>query len=71
VWLLTIQDGGDFNELDGLPPDMVYISGPHSDQTAAYLAVVSAARHGDIPGARIEQAVLRVLQVKQRLGLIR
>jgi beta-N-acetylhexosaminidase len=51
--------------------DMVYISGPHSDQTAAYLAVVGAARHGDIPAARIEQAVLRVLQVKQRLGLIR
>jgi beta-N-acetylhexosaminidase len=51
--------------------DMVYISGPHSDQTAAYLAVVSAARHREIPAARIQEAVLRVLQVKQRLGLIR
>jgi beta-N-acetylhexosaminidase len=50
--------------------DMVYISGPHSDQTAAYLAVVSAARHGQIPAARIDAAVLRILGVKKRLGLI-
>lgn len=50
--------------------DMVWISGPSSDQTAAYSAVLSAARSGQIPAARIEQAVLRILEVKQRLGLI-
>jgi beta-N-acetylhexosaminidase len=50
--------------------DMVWISGPRDDQMAAYLAVVNAARQGEIPAARIQEAVLRVLQTKQRLGLI-
>jgi beta-N-acetylhexosaminidase len=50
--------------------DMVWISGPSSDQSAAYSAVLSAARSGQISAARIEQAVLRILEVKQRLGLI-
>ena len=50
--------------------DMVWISGPRSDQTAAYLAVLNAARHGEISADRIESAVLRILQTKQRLGLI-
>src|SRR5205823_8342976 len=50
--------------------DMVWISGPRSDQTAAYLAVLNAARHGEISAGRIESAVLRILQTKQRLGLI-
>jgi len=50
--------------------DMVWISGPSRDQSAAYSAVLSAARSGQIPAARIEQAVLRILEVKQRLGLI-
>jgi beta-N-acetylhexosaminidase len=50
--------------------DMVWISGPRSDQSAAYLAVLNAARQGDIPAARIHSALLRVLQTKQRLGLI-
>ncbi len=50
--------------------DMVWISGPQSDQSAAYLAVLNAARRHEIPAARIESAVLRILQTKQRLGLI-
>jgi beta-N-acetylhexosaminidase len=50
--------------------DMVWISGPSSDQTAAYSAVLSAARSGQIPAARINQSVLRILEVKRRLGLI-
>jgi beta-N-acetylhexosaminidase len=50
--------------------DMVWISGPESDQNAAYLAVLNAARRGEIPAARINEAVLRILQTKQHLGLI-
>ena len=45
--------------------DMVFISGPRSDQTAAYAAVLSAARSGEIPKARLQQAVLRILLVKR------
>jgi beta-N-acetylhexosaminidase len=50
--------------------DMVWISGPSSDQSAAYLAVLNAARRHEIPAARIQTAVLRILQTKQHLGLI-
>jgi beta-N-acetylhexosaminidase len=50
--------------------DMVWISGPSSDQSAAYLAVLNAARRHEIPAARIQTAVLRILQTKQYLGLI-
>jgi beta-N-acetylhexosaminidase len=50
--------------------DMVWISGPRSDQSAAYLAVLNAARRHEIPAARIQSAVLRILQTKQHLGLI-
>jgi beta-N-acetylhexosaminidase len=50
--------------------DMVWISGPRSDETAAYLAVLNAVRRGEISAGRIESAVLRILQTKQRLGLI-
>jgi beta-N-acetylhexosaminidase len=51
--------------------DMVYISGPRKDQNAAYFAVLTAARRKEIPTARINEAVLRILLVKRRLGLIR
>jgi beta-N-acetylhexosaminidase len=50
--------------------DMVWISGPASDQTAAYDAVLNAAQHGEIPAARIQSALLRILQTKRDLGLI-
>ena len=51
--------------------DMLYISGPRADQSAAYNAVLTAARSGQIPAARIDEAVLRILSVKRTLGLIR
>jgi beta-N-acetylhexosaminidase len=51
--------------------DMLYISGPGADQAAAYTAVLNAVSSGKIPAARIDQAVLRILAVKQKLGLIR
>jgi beta-N-acetylhexosaminidase len=50
--------------------DMLYISGPRSEQEAAYVAVLNAARRGHIPRARVEEAVLRVLQAKQHSKLI-
>ena len=50
---------------------MVYISGPRGEQEAAYLAVLNAARRGEIPETRLDQAVLRVLTAKERAGLIR
>lgn len=51
--------------------DMVYISGPRGEQEAAYLAVLNAARRGEISDTRLDQAVLRVLTAKERAGLIR
>jgi beta-N-acetylhexosaminidase len=51
--------------------DMVFIDGPRGEQEAAYLALLNAARHGEIPAARLDQAVLRVLTAKERAGLIR
>jgi beta-N-acetylhexosaminidase len=51
--------------------DMIYISGPRADQTLAYTAVLNAARSGQIPAGRLDEAVLRILSVKQQLGLIR
>jgi beta-N-acetylhexosaminidase len=51
--------------------DMVMISGPQGEQEAAYLALLNAAKRGEIPRTRLDQAVLRVLTAKQRAGLIR
>jgi beta-N-acetylhexosaminidase len=50
--------------------DMVWISGPRGDQEAAINAVLNAVRAGDISRERIDQAVLRALTAKQKLGLI-
>jgi beta-N-acetylhexosaminidase len=50
--------------------DMVYISGPASDQAAAYQAVLNAARRGDIPNSRLEAAVGHVLLAKKKLHVI-
>jgi len=50
--------------------DLLWISGPRGDQEAAMNAVLNAVRAGDIPRARIEQALLRSLTAKQALGLI-
>lgn len=51
--------------------DMLYISGPQSDQEAAYRAILGAVRRGDVPRARLDEAVGRVLSVKLDYGLLR
>jgi beta-N-acetylhexosaminidase len=50
--------------------DMLYISGPAGDQQAAYVAVLRAVQSKQIPRARLDEAVLRILQAKRRLGVI-
>jgi beta-N-acetylhexosaminidase len=50
--------------------DMLFISGPASDQQAAYVAVLRAVRRGEIPGRRLDQAVSRILIAKRAYGLI-
>jgi beta-N-acetylhexosaminidase len=51
--------------------DLVFISGPVGDQQAAYAAVLAAARSGDIPRRRLNEALLRALEAKEDYGLIR
>ena len=51
--------------------DLLFISGPAGDQQAAYAAVLAAARGGDIPRRRLNEAVLRALEAKEDYGLIR
>ncbi len=50
--------------------DLLYISGPQSEQEAAYAAVLKAARGGAISRARLREAVLRNLSVKRNYKLI-
>jgi beta-N-acetylhexosaminidase len=50
--------------------DMLWVSGSPRDQDAAYRAVLRAVRRGDIPRERVEEALLRVLEVKHDYGLI-
>ena len=50
--------------------DLLYISGPASDQRAAYVAVLRAVRTGKISRARLDEAVLRILDAKRNYGLI-
>jgi beta-N-acetylhexosaminidase len=51
--------------------DLVFISGPAGDQQAAYSAVLAAARDGDIPRRRLQEALLRALEAKEDYGLLR
>ena len=51
--------------------DMLYISGTARDQRSAYVAVLRAVRRGKVSRARIDEAVLRILEAKRRYGLIR
>jgi beta-N-acetylhexosaminidase len=44
--------------------DLVYISGPLSDQEAAYTAVLNAVRSGEISEAHVRQSLLRGLVAK-------
>ena len=50
--------------------DMLFVSGPDGDQQAAYAAVLRAVRSGRIPRRRLDQALQRVLFVKEDYGLI-
>lgn len=50
--------------------DQVYVSGRESDQEDAYDAVLDAVGSGDIPTARIDEALVRVLRAKSDYGLI-
>ena len=51
--------------------DMLWISGPSSDQQAAYVAVLRAVQRRQISRSRLDEAVYRVLIAKQQYGLIR
>ena len=51
--------------------DLLFISGPVGDQQAAYAAVLSAVRSGEVPRRRLSQALLRALEAKEDFGLIR
>ena len=51
--------------------DMLLVSGTDGDQQAAYAAVLRAVRSGRIPLRRLDQALERVLYVKEDYGLIR
>ncbi len=49
--------------------DLLYISGPPSEQQAAYDAVLKAARSGTLAAGRLKEALLRNLSVKKNYGL--
>jgi beta-N-acetylhexosaminidase len=51
--------------------DMVWISGPASDQQAAYVALLRAAQRGQVSRRRLDEALYRVLLAKRQYGLIR
>jgi beta-N-acetylhexosaminidase len=51
--------------------DLLYISGPASEQQAAYDAVLKAARSGALAAGRLKEALLRNLSVKRNYGLIK
>jgi beta-N-acetylhexosaminidase len=50
--------------------DLLYVSGPPSEQEAAYAAVLKAARRGSIRPGRLREAVLRNLSVKRNYSVI-
>jgi beta-N-acetylhexosaminidase len=51
--------------------DMVYVSGPDVLVDQTYDALLAAARSGELPGRRIDEALTRVLVAKSDLGLLR
>jgi beta-N-acetylhexosaminidase len=50
--------------------DLLYISGPPSEQQAAYDAVLKAVRSGAIAADRLKEALSRNLSIKRNYGLI-
>jgi beta-N-acetylhexosaminidase len=51
--------------------DMLWISGPSSDQQAAYVAVLRAVQRREVSRARLDEALYRDLIAKRQYGLIR
>ncbi|MFN2617430.1 MAG: glycoside hydrolase family 3 N-terminal domain-containing protein [Thermoleophilaceae bacterium] len=51
--------------------DMLFISGPPSDQRAAFVAVLRAVRRKEISRRRLDEALFRTLIAKRRYKLIR
>jgi beta-N-acetylhexosaminidase len=51
--------------------DMLWISGPSSDQQAAYVGVLRAVQRRQISRTRLDEALYRVLIAKRQYGLIR
>jgi beta-N-acetylhexosaminidase len=51
--------------------DVLFISGPLGDQQAAIAAVLRAARNGELPRRRLNEALLRALEAKEDYGLVR
>ncbi|MEA2480934.1 MAG: beta-N-acetylhexosaminidase [Thermoleophilaceae bacterium] len=51
--------------------DMVYVPGPDSLVRATYDTLLSAAKRGKLPRARIDEALTRALVAKSDLGLLR
>ena len=49
--------------------DMVWISGPRSEQAKAYRAILAAIKTGRLPRGRVDAAVTRIVTVKRELGL--
>jgi beta-N-acetylhexosaminidase len=51
--------------------DLIWISGPASDQQAAYIAVLRAVQRHQVSRRRLDEALYRVLIAKRQYGLIR
>ncbi|MGI8414472.1 MAG: glycoside hydrolase family 3 N-terminal domain-containing protein [Solirubrobacteraceae bacterium] len=51
--------------------DLLYLSGPPSERQAAYAAVLAAAQRSDAIRAAVHAALLRVLSLKARFGIVR
>jgi beta-N-acetylhexosaminidase len=51
--------------------DLLFVTGAPAEQLSAYHAVLSAVQRGEISRARIHDALLRVLTLKSRFGLLR
>ena len=49
--------------------DLVVVPGSKADRDAAYRGALAAVKSGDLPRERIDEALLRVLSLKQRVGL--
>ena len=49
--------------------DLIVVPGSPADRDAAYRGAVAAVRSGDLSRERVDEALLRVLSLKQRVGL--